>query len=1172
MKKTRQISVILTAILFAFFCMNANASINESFTFQGKITDNDGTNLLNADASCVVAGADTCDFKVSLYDSTTGGNLLWQETKQNIEIGDNDGIFNLTLDCAGTFSNCYQGSYTDTIFSDGTDIYIQIEFDPDGDNDYAEGETFSPRREMTAVPYAFHAKTADTATDAGTLDSVDSTSFLRSDTNDTFESGSTLTFAGDLDSNGQVSIADTDISLDGATTNLTATGDFSVNTNNLFIEKSTGEVGIGDVTPSHTLDINGDIGIQGGEIYLTGITSSSSTTEGTIYYDNDDDNLYVYANGGWVDLTTQGGSSLWTDGTNGHFNNTEGIIVGADIVETISNTGFSGNDGIDAGDLFVSGEIGSEGSVYTDGSFISGASLHLSDSAILDTNGDINLQADNDTDDYLYIDTTSNLSTLYWEGQETNDPGIGVDVNGNLVYRDEDESSWATFDSIADFSNGGDTTGVERSFGNNDNYALSFKTKNAERLYIGEGESVDASLLIHSNATDESTTFTDSSDSSHTITARGQVNHETDQPKFGTTGIEFDGSGDYLELADSDDWDFGTGDFTIDFWMYRRGSLSNHGLLMSSGAANPYWHIRVSGTDCLFYVNGGVKGYGQYTEVLYQWEHYAFVRNGNTLTIYVNGTAIGSRNVAGIAINGSDYLWIGNSTSQAPHAYFDEVRIIKGTASWASNFSPPIGPHGNSNGNGIGGNIGINTSSPSARLDVLYNGTEVVGDNTKGFASWNMTGASFNTSAQSLTNYSAYLTNTSTESAGSNDLTNIALYASASGADNNYAAIFENGSVGIGTTTPTNGGLVVTDGVTIGTDSTDNLIDNATNGASSSTLYIGNNTIDTSASDERVKDVIGETNRGLSDILALNVVDFTWKESHSNDNETINTGLIAQEVFRQMPYLAKKPQDEETGLWTVKYNYLSALAIRGIQEQQGMIDSLNNITNDLTSSLTNTETTNQEKFTIIGSNLDQLDSQQAINTTSLETLTTTIENLNDLTTLMTDTLTNHEERIKTLESQISNLNGGEVGIIPENLQALADNLTTELVTDPETGEETFIFDVDGNLRVGRVKTERIEVGEIEAGKMLVEEIVAEKIVTSEEKSGKGVILAGEIFKKINSSKVTKNSMIHITLTSLSHEKDLYVDENEIIEGESFVVKFEGAPLEENVTFNWFFIE
>ena len=29
----------------------------------------------------------------------------------------------------------------------------------------------------------------------------------------------------------------------------------------------------------------------------------------------------------------------------------------------------------------------------------------------------------------------------------------------------------------------------------------------------------------------------------------------------------FDGTGDYLSLADSEDWNFGSGDFTIDFWI-----------------------------------------------------------------------------------------------------------------------------------------------------------------------------------------------------------------------------------------------------------------------------------------------------------------------------------------------------------------------------------------------------------------------------------------------------------------------------------------------------------------------------------------------------------------------------------------------------------------------------
>lgn len=64
------------------------------------------------------------------------------------------------------------------------------------------------------------------------------------------------------------------------------------------------------------------------------------------------------------------------------------------------------------------------------------------------------------------------------------------------------------------------------------------------------------------------------------------------------------------------------------------------------------------------------------------------------------------------------------------------------------------------------------------------------------------TGATFDTTAGALSSYGGYFNSTSTRSAGANNLTNIGVYASASGAQNNYAAIFDSGNVGIGTTAP----------------------------------------------------------------------------------------------------------------------------------------------------------------------------------------------------------------------------------------------------------------------------------------------------------------------------------------------------------------------------------
>lgn len=245
----------LLAVMTTYFVLSSTlfnhgaiAAINQSFNYQGKIVNTNGTNISTTEASCIsVGGADTCDFRVSLYTDVSGGTLVWQETKANVEVYDNDGIFNLVLDCGGTFSSCNQNGGPN--FSSG-ELFIAVEFDPSGNADFSEGETFSPRRELTAAPYAFNALYADSATNATALSGVAADSFLRSDTADSFNSGAALTIDGTLDTNADVFIADTSIAFDGANTNFNITGDLSINTNDLFVEKSSGDVFIGGISAS----------------------------------------------------------------------------------------------------------------------------------------------------------------------------------------------------------------------------------------------------------------------------------------------------------------------------------------------------------------------------------------------------------------------------------------------------------------------------------------------------------------------------------------------------------------------------------------------------------------------------------------------------------------------------------------------------------------------------------------------------------------------------------------------------------------------------------------------------------------------------------------------------------------------------------------------------------
>ncbi len=153
------------------------------------------------------------------------------------------------------------------------------------------------------------------------------------------------------------------------------------------------------------------------------------------------------------------------------------------------------------------------------------------------------------------------------------------------------------------------------------------------------------------------------------------------------------------------------------------------------------------------------------------------------------------------------------------------------------------------------------------------------------------------------------------------------------------------GIVGIGDTDPTNGGLVVASGVTIGVDSGDNLIDDETHGTGSATLYIGQNTIDTTApSDERLKRDITATELSIEDLMAVEIVDFRYRSAFTDDDETFYHGVIAQQVEDIYPIAVTTRSD---GYKMVDYKSFIPLVMKSIQDQQGVIETIQNSMNDI---------------------------------------------------------------------------------------------------------------------------------------------------------------------------------------------------------------------------------
>jgi hypothetical protein len=225
------------------------------------------------------------------------------------------------------------------------------------------------------------------------------------------------------------------------------------------------------------------------------------------------------------------------------------------------------------------------------------------------------------------------------------------------------------------------------------------------------------SLLLHGDGANGSTTITDSSPTPKMVTAVGnaQISTAQSKPGFGGSSIAFDGAGDYLTIPNNAAFDFGTGDFTIESWVYIAANSSpddtgaRYATITStypSATLNvPCYAFTIdgnsttTGTGISFYNRDASSGYSVSASVSISqnaWHHVAVSRLSATTRLFLDGALQTSGTLGNQTVTSVNTLRVGSGNFtgylQQLNGYIDDLRITKGVARYTSNFTPPTAP------------------------------------------------------------------------------------------------------------------------------------------------------------------------------------------------------------------------------------------------------------------------------------------------------------------------------------------------------------------------------------------------------------------------------------------------------------------------------------------------
>jgi hypothetical protein len=167
----------------------------------------------------------------------------------------------------------------------------------------------------------------------------------------------------------------------------------------------------------------------------------------------------------------------------------------------------------------------------------------------------------------------------------------------------------------------------------------------------------------------------------------------------GSGSAQFSGSNQYLTVPADPALALGTGDFTVETWIYLSSAPGEYAVIDCEGTGQ--FGFLINSTDIVAFASVDEAYYFTGAVSASEWHHIAFCRVGNTLTCYLDGVIVGTPVTTAYNFTSPNAFTIGRNpgaNSQYLNGYLSNLRIVKGQALYTADFTPPTSPLTNISG------------------------------------------------------------------------------------------------------------------------------------------------------------------------------------------------------------------------------------------------------------------------------------------------------------------------------------------------------------------------------------------------------------------------------------------------------------------------------------------